>query len=184
MTASLLMWLLATAEPLVQTAPAPTGPFPARPPRGQGRVLSASVSVGPGWLALHDSQGRDGQGALALSGRLGVVPAPNWNVFLGVERTSTERDGATFAQTAATMGVQRFLWGRLYLGGGLALAAVSQSGPDGLTDGPGYGFTANAGVEALRTAHVAFTAELSLTVAGYSRETWEMGGLRVGMVAF
>jgi hypothetical protein len=183
MTVLLLLMMLA-ADPRVITAVPPDGPFPPPPPRAEGRRLNASVSAGPGWLALHDDVGRDAQGALAFNARLGVVPAPNWNLFLGVDRASTERGGATYAQTAAVAGLQRYFLGRCYLGGGLALGWVSESGPGGLTDGPGYGFTAHAGVEALRTTHLALTAELSLTVAAYARETWEMGGLRLGVIAF
>ena len=148
-------------------------------------MLSGSVSIGPGWLALRDKQGRDGQGATSLSARLGAVVAPEWCVFLGVDRSSTERGAATFAQTAGLFGAQRYLFGRLYLGGALAVAMVRESGvPDGLTDGPGWGFSALAGVEAVRTRHLALTAELSTTMAFYGEEAWEMGGLRVGLTLF
>jgi hypothetical protein len=113
------------------------------------------------------------------------VAAPEWFVFLGVDRSSTGRGGATFAQTAALLGAQRYFLGRLYLGGALAMAMVQESGvPDGLTDGPGFGFSAILGIEAVRTRHAALTAEMSLTMAKYSTETLEMGGLRLGLVVF
>jgi hypothetical protein len=129
--------------------------------------------------------GRDGQGSTSLAARLGLVVAPEWCVFLGVDRSSTDRGGATFAQTAALLGVERYFVGRLYLGGALALAMVKESGvPDGLTDGPGYGFSAIVGIEALKLRHAALTAELSLTMAKYGAETWEMGGLRLGVAVF
>jgi hypothetical protein len=177
---------LSSLPRVVETASRePPGPFPPPPPEGTPRTFSAALSIGPGWLALHDGQGRDGQGATSLVGRLAKVFAPEWCAFLGVDRSSTERGGARFAQTAALLGVQRFLFGRLYLGGALAMAMVKESGvPDGLTDGPGYGFSAAVGVEALRGRHAALTAELSLTVAEYPKETWEMGGVRLGMVVF
>jgi hypothetical protein len=163
----------------------PRGAFPGRPPEGAPRTFSGALSLGPGWLALRDKLGRDGQGAMALGGRIGVVLAPDWNMFLGFERNSTKRGDATFAQTAALWGVQRFLFGRLYVGGALGVAMIEESGvPDGLTDGPGYGFSAHVGVEALRTTHLALTAELGLTMVQYAREVWEMGGLRLGVVAF
>src|SRR5947207_15995771 len=48
---------------LPRTQPAvndePRGPFPARPPAGEARTLSAAVALGPGWLALRDREGRD-----------------------------------------------------------------------------------------------------------------------------
>jgi len=163
----------------------PAGAFPPAPPEGQSRMLSLAVSVGPGWLALRDKYGRDGQGATSLSARLGAVVAPEWCVFLGVDRSSADRRGATYAQTAGLFGGQRYLFGRLYLGGALAVAMVRESGvPDGLTDGPGWGFSALAGVEAVRTDHVAVTAELAATMAFYGTEAWEMGGLRVGVSLF
>jgi hypothetical protein len=83
-------------------------------------------------------------------------------------------------------GVQRFLFGRLYLGGALAVAMVQESGvPDGLTDGPGYGFSTHVGVEIFKGQDVALTGELTLTMARYpDDETWEMGGVRLGMVLF
>jgi hypothetical protein len=170
----------------IEVAPGePLGAFPLAPPEGPARLLSGSLSIGPGWLALRDKQGRDGQGAMSLTARLGAVVAPEWCVFLGVDRSSTERDGATFAQTAGLFGAQRYFLGRLYLGGALAVAMVRESGvPDGLTDGPGWGFSALAGVEAVRGRHVALTAELSMTMAYYSQEAWEMGGLRIGVTFF
>jgi hypothetical protein len=165
--------------------PEPAGAFPPAPPEGQGRLLSAAVSIGPGWLTLSDKHGRDGQGATSLSARLGAVVAPEWCVFLGIDRSSTDRGGATFAQTAGLFGGQRYLFGRLYLGAALAVAMVRESGvPDGLTDGPGWGYSVLAGVEAVRTRHVAVTAELSMTTAFYKEEAWEMGGLRVGVALF
>jgi hypothetical protein len=174
---------------LPRTQPAwndePRGPFPSRPPTDPARTLSAAVSLGPGWLALRDEEGRDGQRAIGFALRLGAVVAPEWNLFLAVERNSTQRGGATFAQTAALGGVQRFFFGRLYLGGALALAMVQESGvPGGLTDGPGYGFSTHVGVELFRVQDAALTAELTLTMAKYPHETWEMGGLRLGLVIF
>jgi hypothetical protein len=174
---------------LPRTQPAsndePQGAFPSRPPVGEPRTLSASVSLGPGWLALRDSEGRDGQRALGFAVRLGAVFAPQWNLFFAVDRNSTERGGAIFAQTAAMGGVQRFFFGRLYLGGALAVAMVQESGvPGGLTDGPGYGFSTHVGVELLRAQDVAITGEVTLTMARYPDETWEMGGVRLGMVLF
>jgi hypothetical protein len=164
---------------------APAGAFPLAPPEGPARLLSATLSIGPGWLALRDKQGRDGQGATSLNARLGAVVAPEWCLFLGVDRSSTQRGAATFAQTAGLFGAERYLFGRLYLGGALAVATVRESGvPDGLSQGPGYGFSALAGIEALRSRHVALTAELSLTMAFYAEEAWEMGGLRVGVALF
>ena len=163
----------------------PAGAYPLVPPEGPPRLLIGSVSLGPGWLALRDRQGRDGQGATSLAARLGAVVTPEWCVFLGLDRTSTERGGATFAQTAALFGGQRYLFGRLYLGGALAMAMVSESGvPDGLTDGPGYGLSGLVGIEALRSKHVALTGELSVTMAYYGKEAWEMGGLRIGVSVF
>jgi hypothetical protein len=163
----------------------PRGPFPPRPPEGSARTVSASLSLGPGWLALRDKLGRDGQGAMAVAARVGVVVAPEWNLILGVDHSSTDRGEATFSQTAGIGGVQRFFFGRLYLGGALALAMVKESGvPDGLTDGPGYGLSAHVGVEALRSPHLAVIVELSVTMAQYAREVWEMGGLRAGVLVF
>jgi hypothetical protein len=136
-------------------------------------------------LALRDSVGRDGQGATSLAARLSLVVAPEWCLFLGVDRSSTERGDATFAQTAALLGAERYFFGRLYLGGAAAMAMVKESGvPDGLTDGPGFGFSATIGIEALKAQHAALTAELSLTMARYAKETWEMGGLRLGVAVF
>jgi len=150
----------------------PSGLFPPAPPEGESRTISGTLSLGPGWLALRDAQGRDGQGSTSLAARLGLVVAPEWCVFLGLDRSSTDRGGATFAQTAALLGAQRYFVGRLYLGGALAMAMVKESGvPNGLTDGPGFGFSALAGIEALRMRHAALTAELSLTMAKYSTET-------------
>jgi hypothetical protein len=162
----------------------PTGAFPAPPPSGQARNVSLGLSAGPGWLALHDRIGRDGQGALALSARLGVIIAPQWNLFLGGDFASTRRGDSTFSQSAVLLGIERFFLGRIYLGAAPALGAVQQSGGDGLSDGPGYGFSAHAGVEALRTAHVGLTVELGLTALFYEREAWEMGGLRAGVIFF
>jgi hypothetical protein len=163
----------------------PRGAYPSAPPEGEPRLLSASLSLGPGWLALRDSVGRDGQGATSLAARVSLVVAPEWCLFLGVDRSSTERGDATFAQTAALLGVQRYFLGRLYLGGAAAMAMVKESGvPDGLTDGPGFGFSAMIGVEALRSRHAALTAELSVTLARYAKESWEMGGLRLGVTVF
>jgi hypothetical protein len=163
----------------------PAGPFPARPPTGAARTVSLALSLGPGWLALRDHQGRDGQSAFGLGGRLGVVIAPEVNLVLGLERTSTGRDGATFAQTAGILGLERFFLQRAYVGAAAALAWVAETGvPDGLTDGPGVGLTALLGVEILRSAHAALTAEAAFTIAKYDREAWEMGGLRLGVVVY
>lgn len=163
----------------------PEGELPPAPPRGVGRSFNAAVSVGPGWLALQDSLGRDGQSALAFAARLGVVVAPDCNVFIGADRASTGRGGATFAQTAALLGVQRFFVGRIYAGAAAGLAWVAEYGvPDGLTDGPSWALSAAIGVEAFRVPHVAFTAEVAATVAWYTRERWDMGGMRLGLVAF
>jgi hypothetical protein len=163
----------------------PRGAFPPAPPAEDARTVSASLSIGPGWLALRDDLGRDGQGSTSLAARLGVVVAPEWCLFLGIDRSSTKRGAATFAQTAALLGLQRYFLGRLYVGGAGALAMVRESGvPGGLTDGPGYGFSALVGIEAVKTRHAALTAELSFTLATYGKESWEMGGLRVGLVVF
>lgn len=165
----------------VETAGEPSGEFPPPPPSGEPRLVIASLSLGPGWLALRDAQGRDGQSATSLTARVGLVVAPEWCVFMGLDRSSTDRGGATFAQTAVQFGVERYFLGRLYLGGALVAAMVKESGvPNGLTDGPGYGFSALVGIEMVKTRHAALTAEASFTLAKYSTESWEMGGLRLG----
>ena len=111
--------------------------------------------------------------------------APEWNLFLGADRTRTRRGGATFSQTAGLLGLQRFFFGHVYLGGALGLAYVQESGvANGLTDGPGYGFSTMLGIELLRTRHAALTAEVSLTMAKYRLESWEMGGVRLGVIVF
>jgi hypothetical protein len=169
----------------VVSADGPQGDFPAPPPRGKPRAGSLAVSIGPGWLALRDDIGRDGQAALAFGGRLGMVIFPEWNVTMGLERTRTSRGEATFSQTAALIGAQRFFFGRVYLGAAAGLAWVQESGvPDPLTDGPGLAASAAVGVEALRGSHFALTAELSITGAQYKKEAWEMGGLRLGLIVF
>jgi hypothetical protein len=163
----------------------PRGDFPPPPPTDPARTLSAAVSVGPGWLALRDSIGREGQGARAFGLRFGAVIAAEWNVFLGIERTSTERGGATFAQSAAIVGAQRFLFGRLYAGAGLGMAFVQETGvPRGLTDGPAPALSGTLGVEVVRTLHCALTIEVTMTAAQYPKEAWEMGGVRLGVVLF
>jgi hypothetical protein len=163
----------------------PQGPFPPPPPRGEPRNLSATVQAGPGWLALRDDLGRSGQQATSLAGRLAVVVGPDWNIILAVEHARTDRGHATFSQTAAVLGLQRFLFERLYLGGALGLAWVRESAvPDGLTDGPGGTVSAHLGVEVLRSTHTALTAEASFTLAQYEKEKWEMGGVRLGLMLF
>ncbi len=163
----------------------PQGAFPSRPPSGRPRGTNVTASVGPGFLALDDAIGRDGQGATGLMARIGMVPVPEWNLFVAVEHTTTDRDGATFAQTAGLLGAQRFFMHRLYLGAGVGLAGVAQTGvEDGISNGPGLTLSAHLGVEAIRWSHVALTAELSFTRASYEREAWEMGGLRIGLVVF
>jgi hypothetical protein len=163
----------------------PQGPFPPPPPRGTSRTISAALSLGPGWLSLHDALGTDGQAATGFAARVGMVVAPEWNLVLGIDRTSTDRDGATFSQTAGLLGVQLFLVPRLYLGAAAGLAWVAQSGvPDGLTDGPGLALSGTIGVEAFRRPHWAFTVELTLTHAQYEQEAWQMGGLRLGLTVF
>ena len=166
-------------------APGPSGAFPPAPPRGLPRQMNFALSMGPGFLMLSDAIGRDGQRALGLSARVGAVVAPHWNLHIGVDHTSTDRKGATFSQTALLVGAQRFVLGRVYLGGAVGLARVAQSGvPDGIADGPGLTLSAHVGVEALRWSHVALTAEIGFTRASYEREAWEMGGLRIGAIAF
>jgi hypothetical protein len=175
---------------LPRTEPAsndqPGGPFPSPPPVGSPRTVSLGLSLGPGWLALRDREGRDGQRAIGFGARLGGVVAPQWNMFLGVDRTSTRRGEARFAQTAALLGAQRFLFGWMYLGGAVSVAMVQESGvPNGLTDGPGFGFSGHVGVELFRVEDAALTGELTLTMVRYPQEeTWEMGGLRLGLVLF
>jgi hypothetical protein len=166
-------------------AAGPQGDFPPPPPRGKPREGSIAVSIGPGWLALRDDIGRDGQAALGFAGRLGMVVFPEWNVTLGLERTRTSRGEATFSQTAGLVGVQRFFYGRVYLGAAAGLAWVQESGvPDPLTDGPGLAASAAVGVEAWRGSRFALTAELSITGAQYEKEAWEMGGFRLGLILF
>jgi hypothetical protein len=163
----------------------PQGAFPPPPPRGPPRTINAAVSLGPGWLALRDALGRDGQAALSLGFRLGVVVGPQWNLVLGIDRSSTDRGEANFSQTAALFGLQRFFLDRLYFGLALGIALVQETGvPDGITDGPGGTISGHLGIEALRTRHTAITLELGLTLAQYVLEKWEMGGLRVGIVRF
>jgi hypothetical protein len=162
----------------------PQGPFPPAPPRGGSRSVSAALLAGPGWLALRDDLGRDGQQATSLAARLGVVIGPEWNLTLAVEHTRTERGHITFSQTAGMLGVQRFLFERLYLGGALGLAWVREHASEGLSDGPGGTVSGHLGVELLRSHHVALAAELSLTLAQYQKEKWEMGGVRLGLLLF
>jgi hypothetical protein len=163
----------------------PQGEFPPPPPRGASRTISGALSLGPGWLSLHDDLGSDGQAAMGFAARVGMVVAPELNLVLGIDRTSTDRDGATFSQTAGLLGVQLFFVPRAYVGGALGLAWVAQSGiPDGLTDGPGVAISATLGVEALRRPHWALTVELTLTRGEYELEAWEMGGLRLGLSVF
>ena len=197
---AVLMLILAPAlpargdEPLAESqqprtvedaVPGPEGPFPARPPTGEARALSAALSLGPGWLALHDDIGRDSQGAFSLAARVGAVVAPQLNLFLEFDRTATQRGDATFSQIAGLIGLEVFLLDRVYLGGGLGLAWVAETGvPGGLTDGPAGTLSAHLGVEVVRTAHAAITAELGVTGAQYDREAWEMGGVRIGVIAF
>jgi hypothetical protein len=159
--------------------------LPPPPPQGQPRTFSVALSIGPGWLALRDQIGRDSQQATSGTGRLGVVIGPEWNMTLGLDRASTRRGAATFDQTAVCLGLQRFLFDRLYLGGALGLARVAESGvPDGLSDGPAGAVSAHLGIEAVRLRHAALTFEASFTIASYSKEAWEMGGLRVGVIVF
>jgi hypothetical protein len=175
-----------TPRAIEETGNGPQGAFPPPPPRGVSRTISGAVSVGPGWLSLHDALGTDGQAAKGVAARLGMVVAPEWNLVLGIERTSTDRDGATFSQTAGLLGVQLYLFPRVYVGGAVGLAWVQQSGiPDGLTDGPGAAYSVALGIEAIRRPHWALTVELSMTRAEYrEKEAWEMGGLRVGLLVF
>jgi hypothetical protein len=170
----------------VPVAGGPQGELPPAPPRGRARTYSGAVSAGPGWLALRDDRGRDGQTATSLAGRLGVVIGPEWNLVLGIDHARTGRGGATFSQTAGLIGAQRFLFGRVYLGGGLGMAFARESGiPDGLTEGPAATLSAHLGVEAVRLRHAAFTAEVSFTLAEYDNDDiWEMAGLRLGVVLF
>jgi hypothetical protein len=162
----------------------PQGPFPPAPPQGEPRSVSAALLAGPGWLALRDDLGRDGQQATSLAGRLGVVIGPEWNLILALEHTRTERGQITFSQTAGMMGVQRFLFERLYLGGALGLAWVKEHASEGLSDGPGGTVSGHLGVELLRSHHVALAAEVSFTLAQYQKEQWEMGGVRLGLLLF
>jgi hypothetical protein len=163
----------------------PQGPFPPPPPRGEPRTISATVLAGPGWLALRDDLGRDGQQATGLAARLGVVVGPEWNLFVAVDHTRAERGHVTFSQTAATLGLQRFLFERLYLGGALGLAWVREHvQPDGLADGPGGTVSGHLGIEVFRSEHTALAAEVSFTLAQYQKEQWEMGGVRLGLLLF
>jgi hypothetical protein len=163
----------------------PQGPFPPAPPRGDPRFLSATLLAGPGWLALRDDLGRDGQQATSLAGRLGVVVGPEWNLFFALEHTRTQRGHVTFSQTAGTLGLQRFLFERLYLGGALGLAGVKEHvESDGLSDGPAGAVSAHLGIELLRSEHAALAAEVSFTLAQYQKEKWEMGGVRLGLLLF
>jgi hypothetical protein len=171
-----------------RTVPASEGPqgeLPPPPPRGRARSASAAISAGPGWLALRDELGRDGQMATSVAGRVGVVIGPEWNLMLGFDHARTDRGGATFSQTAGLFGVQRFFFKRVYLGGALGMGFVKESGvPNGISDGPGATLHVHLGVEALRLRHIALTVEASFSVASYQREGWEMGGLRLGAVVF
>ncbi len=163
----------------------PRGAFPPPPPHGDARFVSGTFLAGPGWLALRDDLGREGQQATSLAGRLGLVVGPEWNLTIAVEHTRTSRGGATFSQTAMLMGLQRFLLERLYLGGALGLAWVRESGvADGLIDGPGGTASAHLGIEVHRSSHTAMTAEVSFTLAQYPKEQWEMGGVRLGLLLF
>jgi hypothetical protein len=162
----------------------PQGPFPPPPPQGGSRSVSFALLAGPGWLALRDDLGRDGQQATSLAARLGVVIGPEWNLILSVEHARTERGHITFSQTAGTMGVQRFLFERLYLGGALGLAWVREHASEGLSDGPGGTVSGHLGVELLRSQRVALAAEVSFTLAQYQKEKWEMGGVRLGLLLF
>jgi hypothetical protein len=171
-----------------RSVPAPEGPqgeLPPPPPRGRARTASAAVAAGPGWLALRDRQGRDGQWATSVAGRLGVVPGPEWNLLLGFDHARTDRGGATFSQTAFLVGAQHFFARRIYLGAALGMAFVKESGVSaGLTDGPGGTLSSHLGVEALRLRHAALTVEASFSIAEYNEELWEMGGLRLGVTVF
>ena len=170
---------------LGEVAENPSGHFPPPPPRGRARLVSWAVGVGPGWLALRDAIGRDGQAATNVATRAAAVITADWMVFLGLDHTSTKRGEATFSQTAALFGVQMFLFQRFYATGALGLAWVKESGvPNGLTDGPGYTLSAAVGVEAWRFDHLALTLEVGLSGAQYTHEAWEMGGVRLGCVVF
>jgi hypothetical protein len=162
------------------------GKLPPPPPKGVARWFNIALSGGPGWLALRDAVGRDEQGALGLSARLGWVVAPEWNVFFGADYTAAYRGDARFSQTARVLGLQRFFFGRVYLGGAVGVAQVSMSSASegDITDGPGPALSAMLGVEAWRMRRWALTAELTVTTAQYEREGWDMGGLRLGLIAF
>ena len=163
----------------------PQGALPPPPPRGDPRRANAAISAGPGRLTLWDDLGRDGQGAASLAARVGVVMAPEWNLVLGVDHARTDRGGATFSQSALLFGVQRFFFGRLYLGAALGMGFVEESGvPGALADGPGATFSAHLGVETFRLRHAALTVEIAYTIAEYKDEMWEMAGLRLGAVVF
>ena len=165
-------------------APSPL-PFPPPPPRGLCRGFGVSFSVGPGWLALRDDIGRDGQSAIAVAGRVSSVVYPDWLAHVSAEHTATERGGSTFSQTAVLLGGQRFFFGRLYLGGAIGLAWVRDSGGGtSLTNGPGFAYSGTLGVELVQAEHVAVTAELAFTMGHYEVEKWEMGGLRFGLAIF
>lgn len=170
------------------TVPAATSaapaPFPPPPPAGVYRGATLSLSVGPGWLALRDDLGRDGQKATGFAGRLGVVLDPRWVASVSADHTRTTRGSSTFSQTALLFGVHRVLLERLYLGGGFGLSWVRATGPLSASDGPGWAYSASVGVEALRGEFVALTMEAAFTMGHYQAERWEMGGLRAGLLIF
>ncbi len=164
-------------------APPPLA-FPPPPPKSLDRGVSLSLSAGPGWLALRDDIGRDGQSAMSLGGRLGAALNPDWMLHFTADHTATKRGGSTFSQTALLLGLQRFLFQRLYLSAAAGLAWVRQHGPAGLTDGPGFAYSAALGAELMQSEHAAVTAELAFTMGHYQVEKWEMGGVRLGLSFF
>ncbi len=163
----------------------PGGAFPSLPPAEPARILIVDLSLGPGWLALHDQWGRDGKSATALAARVSVVFAPEWCVFVAADHVRTERGNATFSQTAGLLGMQRHFFGRLYAGAAVAVGVVKESSPSrDLSQGPGDGLSTFLGVELLQGPHLALTAEASVTLIEYPNEAWEMGGVRLGVATF
>jgi hypothetical protein len=163
----------------------PAGTFPLPPPAERARFLMVDLSLGPGWLALHDQLGRDGQGAMAMAARVSVMLAPDWCVFVAADHVRTERGGATFSQTAGLLGLQRYVLGRLYLGAAVAVGEVKESSVTrNRSQGPGDGASAFLGIEVLRGPNLALTAEVAVTLIEYPDESWEMGGVRLGVATF
>jgi hypothetical protein len=180
-------------QPEPQTPPAPPEPEPQpaprsprsgyRPPpsyyyypppaaqRGIYRPFTMSAGLGAGVLSIP-GRPRENQLGYNYLARIGFGLTPDFIVYLGVDGTGVSDLGYDINQTNFLIGVQYFVIRRLYLRGGLGIAALSEDADGDSASSAGQAFLGGLGVELVQGDTLAFAIEATFSLGRFRSGTY------------